>query len=256
MESIERLNLDFLDRLVISFDDEVTSLNLNEKRSGRSVDEKFYVSVGEETFASVADRMIKRDNDFVFDKTYVNPLFVKQNTTEALLDTIRNEEFVHRQRRDSKESDQFANARIKMDRFISQQKSQREEEKLREFETAIAEYRWLYRPKLISPYPKTFVQECVIAEHVLAKFVDTVLSTGTEVSGGSPNLSDCIYGALLEDFLMDGEKQQYFNKLFLPSVYKFPRRLNTTYVFNKYMHQFSRTTSRLRTVRTRSTVSS
>ncbi len=141
MESIERLNLDFLDRLVISFDDEVTSLNLNEKRSGRSVDEKLYVSVGEETFASVADRMIKRDNDFVFDKTYVNPLFVKQNTTEALLDTIRNEEFVHRQRRDSKESDQFADARRKMDRFISQQKSQREEEKLREFETAIAEYR-------------------------------------------------------------------------------------------------------------------
>ncbi len=44
----------------------------------------------------------------------------------------------------------------------------------------------LYRPKLISPYPKTFIQECVIAEHVLAKFVDTVLSTGIEVSGGSP----------------------------------------------------------------------
>ncbi len=234
MDPIKRLNLDFLNRLVISFDDEVTALN--QKQSGRSMDEKFYTSIEDETFATLAARMIKHDNDFVFDKTYVNPLFLRQNTTATLLDTIRNEEFVQRRRRDSS-GDQFADARRKMDQFISKQRSQREEEKLREFETAIAEYRWLYRPKLISPFLKTFVQDCIIVENVLAKFVDTVHSTGVRASGVC-NLSDCIYGASLKDFLADTEKQQYFNKLFLPAVYNFPKRLNTSYVFNKYMHQF------------------
>lgn len=245
MENLNRLELDILDRLLISFDDEVTALDSNTRKSCRSVDDKFYMSIGteEDSFATLATNMIRQNNDFVFDKTYVNPLFLRQNTTATLLDTIRNEEDVQSRRDDVDEemTDQFTDARKKMDCFLSRQRSQRREEKLKEFKSAIAEYRWLYRPKLISPFLKTFLQECRVAEYVLSKFVQTVHANGREAASadeGRNNAFDCIFGMQLQDFLVDKRKQQYFNRLFLPGVYKFPKQLNTVYVFNKYIHQF------------------
>lgn len=244
MEQIANLKLDFLDALITPFNDEIEALTSGTKQSTcLSVDENFYRSLEnhDESGASFNTNLIKQNQDFVFDKKHVNPFFVSDNTAAALLDTINFEDTGDvRQEFDDNDADEdhFTEARKKMHMFLGQQRSQRREAKMKKIKSAIEDYRWLYQPKLISSFPKTFLQECVVAEYLLDNFVKTVHESGTELRPEPSNLADCIFGMSLEDFLGDKRKQHYFNKLFLPSVFKFPKQLNTVYVFNKYIAIF------------------
>ena len=215
MDMLNDLDTNVLDRYLITFNKEVSSLS-----------------------SSCIKVVIKQNNDYVFDKKYVNPFFMQPNTTATLLDTISNENAIQNRLQDECEEDAFFNVKRKMNMFVSAQKSQREHEKDKKLKSAIMEYRWLYLPKLISPYIKNFFQQCLITEHIVHTFTETVLTNGEEIPFDNYDNSDCIFGFTLKDCLDDNHAQQYFNRLFLQGVYKLPKRLNTVYAFNKFIEQF------------------
>lgn len=238
MEKLLLLDTQFLHPYLNAFVNEVNSLNSQSSKSSSSIEDKFYASIGnrEDNLAAIATNMIAQNNDYVLDKRFVNPYFVQQNTTSTLLDTVFNEEVIQDQ--DEVIDDAFSDVTRKMKNFLSMQKTQREQEREKKLRAAVMEYRWLYLPKLISPYLKNFLQGCFLTEHLVENFYKTVLNTGTEIVPASHTSSDCIFGFTLKDCLNNKDKQQFFNQLFLPGVYAMPESLNTVYVFNKYMEQF------------------
>lgn len=240
MAKLQGLNTIFLDKYLISFNSEVSSLSASCTKSYASVNDKFYSAINQndEDVSMIATSLIKQNNDFVFDKKFVNPYFMRQNTTATLLDTINNEDIIQNRLQEECDEDAFVNVKRKMNMFVSAQKSQREHEKDKKLKAAIMEYRWLYLPKLISPYIKNFLQQCIITEHIVSVFTETVLSSADEVQCGNFDYSDCIFGFTLKDCLGDKHAQQHFNRLFLPGIYELPSRLNTVYAFNKFIEQF------------------
>jgi hypothetical protein len=241
MEKLRELNNSFLDKFLITFNSEVTSISLRPTQAFTSVEDKFYSSItNRDTDATEgASSLIKQNNDYVFDKQFVNPLFIKQNTTETLLQTLKNEEYIQNQH-ELMETDVegFEDVQRKMKNFLALQKCHREQEKETRIAEAVAEYRWLYQPKLISPHVKNFLHECFQTECIVNKFTETVFRNGQNILVEEYKESDCIFGVTLRDCLNDKNRQHIYNRLFLPGVYKFPKCLNTNFVFNKYVEQF------------------
>lgn len=238
MEKLLLLNTSFLHPYLNAFVNEVNALSSQLSKSSSTIEDKFYASISnhEDNLTAIATNMTKQNSDYILDKSYVNPYFIQQNTTSTLLDTVLNEEVIHDQ--DEVVDDAFSDVSRKMKNFLSMQKTQREQEKEKKLRAAVEEYRWLYLPKLISPYLKNFLQDCFLTEHLVENFVKTVLENGTEIVSTSHSSSDCIFGFTLKDCLNNKDKQQFFNQLFLPGVYALPESLNSVYVFNKYMEQF------------------
>lgn len=239
MDTLQNLNNSFLDEYLISFNSELNALISKPRQTCHSVNDKFYSSIcsnDEENTATFATNLLSQTNDYVFDKRFVNPYFARQNTTSTLLDTLLIEDSLQFQEVETE--DAFVNVKRKMNTFLTAQKSQREREKEIKFKTAVVEYRWLYLPKLISPYCKTFLQKCLMTEYVCSKFVETALKVGKEITLDRYEFTDCLFGFTLKDCLTDRHRQQLFNRLFLPGVYPLPKRLNTTYAFNKFKEQF------------------
>lgn len=240
MDILKDINTHCLDKYLITFNNEVSALSSNCIKSYASVNDKFYSSINQndDNIAVIAKSLIKQNNDYVFDKQYVNPFFMKQNTTATLLDTISNEDVIQNRLHEECEEDAFLNVKRKMNMFVSAQKSQREHEKDKKLKAAIMEYRWLYLPKLISPYIKNFMQQCLITENIVRVFTESVLENGECIEYDNYDNSDCIFGFTLKDCLDDKHAQQHFNRLFLPGIYELPKRLNTVYAFNKFIEQF------------------
>lgn len=241
MDQLQQLNTTFLDQYLISYNSELNALNTKSCQSFNSLNDKFYSSIGnnDESMSTFAMNLVKQSNDYVFDKQFVNPYFVQQNTTATLLETINNEDKIQCHiEDDTGGQDSFVNVKRKMKNFMSAQKSVRDHEKEKQFREAIQEYAWLYAPKLISPFIKNFLHQCFVTENVLQNFAKTIVELGQEISLDSYNTSDCLFGFTINYCLNDKQKQHYFNLLFLPGVYGLPKRLNTSYAFNKFMEQF------------------
>lgn len=240
MSVFHLLNHTYLDHFLITYNQEINHLMKSAVKGGVStIDDTFYFSISkdENNLNSLATTMIKDNEDFVFDKQYVNPYFIQQNTTGSLLDAITFEEQNHQHCLDDT-SIMITEAEQKMNKFKASQKLKREQEKLEQFKHAITEYKWLYSPKLISPFLKNFLHDCYQTEFVLKKFVETLYESGRELHVPVHSYTDCIFGYTLKDFLGDALKQHYFNKLFLPRIYNLPKQMNSNYVLNKYIHQF------------------
>lgn len=240
MERLQELDVSYLDPLLIPFNQEIDSLSDTVSCNSTSVDDKFYTSISNEndTFTVLAPSMVKEQNDYVFDKQFVNPFFLQKNNSSTLLQALRNEEIIQNTHFDEDSDELFTEIKRKMLNFIAAQRTLREHAKIERIKSAIMDHRWMYSPKLISPFLKTFVQECFITETLVSTFQKTVFENARKVHSDKNSMNDCIFGFELDRFLSHKEKRNYFIRLFLPSVYRFPKQSNPSFAFGKYISQF------------------
>ena len=238
MGAFHQINLTFLDQYLIPYNDEMHLLNSTMQKVDRTIDDTFYSAINKDgnDVHKLARKIIDGNEDWVFDKRFVNSYFIQQNTTRSLLDSIDLEEQFHLNTNEDETN--FSEAKQKMDRFKANQRMKREEDKLNKFKSAVTEHKWLYQPKIISPYVKNFLHECYKTEFILNKFVETLTDCGEQLKLTNLDFTDCIFGFTIKDFLHDVSKQHDFNKCFLSGIYQFPECTNTAYIFNKYVYQF------------------
>ena len=237
MEKLLDLDIDFLNPYLIPFNQEIDSLADTLSSKTVSVDDKFYTSIsnGNDTFSVLAPNMVKEKNDYVFHKDHVNPYFVQKNNISTLLQALRNEEIIQTTHFDDDNDNFFSDVKRKMQNFLAVQNTMREHAKIDRIKHAILEHRWTYSPKLISPFLKTFVHECMMTETVMEQFQETVKNNAIEISSDSSMMNDCVFGFTLERFLDNKDKRNMFIRLFLPAVYKLPKQVNPGFAFTKYI---------------------
>ena len=243
MELLHELNLSYLDPFLIPFNNEIDVIDTKSTES-TTINDKFYSSISKtDSMMSLTTELLKQNNDYVFDKQYVNPFFNQQNTTSTLLDTItREKQLQTAELQDTRNVDEmFADIKRKMNDFLTLQNSHLQEERERKIKTAILEYRWLHSPKLISPFVKDFLHNCILTEYKIRRFNESVTKNGKHIDNTSANMSDCIFGFPLGNCIDEKQLEKDFNKLFLPGIYNLPKQSNTVYVFNKYIEQFVNT---------------
>lgn len=241
METLCELNTSFLNQFLITFDSEVTSSTIRPTQAFSSIEDKFYTSITNRDGGAIdgVPSLTKQNNDYVFDKRFINPFFMKHNTTDTLMQTLKNEEMIQNQQQlMENDIEGFEDVQRKMRNFLTLQKCHREQEKAKRIAEAVAKYKWLYQPKLISPCVKNFLHECIKNEYTVNKFTETVFRNGKKIHIEGYKESDCVFGITLGDCLNDKNRQDIYNRLFLPGVYKFPKRMNTNFMFNKYLEQF------------------
>lgn len=240
MHALRKLSLNYFDHLLVSYNNELTSLQSTSGQSYSSVEDKFYSSIDTHDPDTVdVMSLIKQSNDFIFDKACVNPFFAEQSSTVTLMTTVESEKEIHtRYEETDTEEETFVEAKRKMSTYVLTQRSRQEQELKKRYKATVLHHRWLYQPKMISPFVKDFLHDCFITEHISATFQKTLSETGTRVDSSSMGRTDCIYAYPLENCIDDKEVELIFNRLALPAVYRFPKRLNTVYMFNKYLEQF------------------